>query len=94
MALFNIGMDRTTKKLYTGVRSQVDSVAFLLDFTSFFQDPLVRIPSCALFIGWNFLDVQGIPAFLILWDFCWSRVNGNNECFFMRCMQVQKILKI
>ena len=35
MALFNIGMDRITKKLYTGVRNQVDSVAFLLDFTSF-----------------------------------------------------------
>ena len=27
-------------------------------------------------------------VFLILWDFCWSRVNGNNECFFMRCMQM------
>ena len=37
MALFNIGMDRITKKLYTGVRNQVDSVAFLLDFTSFFR---------------------------------------------------------
>ena len=51
MALFNIGMDRITKKLYTGVRNQVDSVAFLLDFTSFFQDPLVRIPSRAFFIA-------------------------------------------
>ena len=26
MALFNIGTDRTTEKLYTGVRHQVDSV--------------------------------------------------------------------
>jgi hypothetical protein len=28
----------------------------------------VRIPSRAFFIGWNFLDLQGIPAFCVVWD--------------------------
>ena len=28
----------------------------------------VRIPSRAFFIGWNFLGLQGISAFCVVWD--------------------------
>ena len=50
------------------LKTQGRQRAFLLDFTSFFQDPLVRIPSRALFLAaeprfmWSPLFLY--PAFL------------------------------
>ena len=46
------------------LKTQGRQRAFLLDFTSFFQDPLVRIPSRALFIFSGSLIRSRFPLFL------------------------------
>ena len=45
------------------LKTQGRQRAFLLDFTSFFQDPLVRIPSRAFSYVRNCLKFKGIPDF-------------------------------
>ena len=48
------------------LKTQGRQRAFLLDFTSFFQDPLVRIPSRAFSYVRNCLECKVVPGFFIL----------------------------